>query len=205
MKEELSVIKQYPKPPQSTVQDHPGCKVYNVGGYGYVEEEKTQRFGNKYANVIWAAQITAAVRIALHKAMLQQGNNMIYCDTDSVFSTQPIQGVGEGLGALRSPETITNLYMMMPKTYSYNDLKGKPTYKAKGVPKRKAKEFIENDVVVFDAPIRPLEQRTRKRLAGTWVETRRTNHHMPHRRSPTVPVSTLKDTDWTDTLPPIVE
>lgn len=205
MRDDLDVIKQYPKPPQTTIEDHPGAKLYTIEGYDYVEEQKTQRFGNKYANVVWAAQITGAVRIALHKQIMLQGSNIIYCDTDSVFSIQPIQGLGDGLGALRSPETLTNYYLMMPKTYSYIDLDGKAHYKAKGVPRKQAKEFIERGIVHFDAPIKPLEQSRRKRLAGHWVETKRTNHHLPHRRQPTKPISTLLDTEWVDTTPPIIE
>ena len=87
-----------------------------------------------------AAYITARGRIQLHRMLVAKGgDDAIYCDTDSVFSTQPRSakdGLGKGLGSWSDEGPFRNFEAIAPKLYRYDEEKGgkwRPNLKAKGI------------------------------------------------------------------------
>lgn len=87
-----------------------------------------------------AAYITARGRIQLHRMLVARGgDDAIYCDTDSVFSTRergPKDGIGKGLGTWADEGPFRNFDAIAPKLYRYDEDRGgkwKPSLKAKGI------------------------------------------------------------------------
>lgn len=99
-----------------------------------------------------AAYVTAYGRLELLKYMETIGaDKMIYCDTDSCIFDCPGKvipfEVSKELGKMKLESWETDCETVAPKVYHA----GK-TFKAKGVPQRLAKQFIEQGHVEFDLP-----------------------------------------------------
>jgi hypothetical protein len=152
-------------------------------------------------NVLWASSITAAARVKLHRHLLAQGGNLAYCDTDSVFSVAPIEGLGDGLGALTDHTVYTKAWLCGPKLYSLELPTGDSVTKAKGIPRALAMQFLRGEQVVFDSPISPRAQGQTGQRAGTWVPIHRERQLVPSRRHILNPQMVETDHGWSDTAP----
>lgn len=130
-----------------------------------------------------AAYVTAYGRIALHGYMEKIGaSNMIYCDTDStIFDCQSRKipfATGSQLGEMKIEKACSKCgkgwkqgkqpccemdgrkpddFWQACQTYAPKMYKLGSDYKAKGVPKRLAQEFIEQGNVSFDLPFKMRE------------------------------------------------
>ena len=101
-----------------------------------------------------AAHVTSYGRLALLSYIEKIGaSNMIYCDTDSsIFDCSVKQipfSVGPELGQMKLEAWETLCEAHAPKTYQFGD-----QYKAKGVPRRLAKDFIQQGRVEFALPFK---------------------------------------------------
>lgn len=104
-----------------------------------------------------AAYITAYGRLELLKYMRLIGaKRMIYCDTDSCIFDCPQRRIpfpiGSELGMMKLEGWSTLALPYAPKLYRVGD-----HYKAKGVPKALAREFIETGRAEFDMPFKMRE------------------------------------------------
>jgi hypothetical protein len=165
-------------------------------------KEKERWYDREWQNELWAAQITAAARVKLHKLLLMQGSAAVYCDTDSVFSTQPIVGLGEGLGALTMECVYETSWIVGPKMYRLEPWNGTTIAKAKGIPRDLAEAFLKGDQVYFDRPITPHEMVRGKGNASAWYTLSRERRLVPYRRQPVSPE--LLEQEWgaSETRPP---
>lgn len=113
------------------------------------------------ANYMHGAYVTSYGRILLYRFMQQVGSeNLIYCDTDSIFfywnKDRPLPfTVGENLGEMKIEAHAAECYTYAPKMYQIDT-----EYKAKGIPKAKAKTFIESGEVAFEQPFKLRESIT---------------------------------------------
>lgn len=104
-----------------------------------------------------AAYITAYGRLELHKYLTIVGaDRLIYCDTDSVVFNR-LDGVipfeiSKDLGKMKLEGFEDVAFCFAPKMYKIGN-----TYKAKGVPAVKAKNFIETGNASFDLPFKMRE------------------------------------------------
>lgn len=100
-----------------------------------------------------AAYVTAYGRIELLRHMRSIGaDRMIYCDTDStIFDCKSKRDVpfkvGSDLGQMKLVSWETDCETYAPKMYHIGE-----TWKAKGVPVRLAREFIQQGHVEYDMP-----------------------------------------------------
>ena len=86
------------------------------------------------AHVEWAAHLTAACRVELHRQLEHAGSSAVYCDTDSVFATAVItRRIGHDLGEWSDDGERYEWSCEGPKGYCYRTDAGKWTYKAKGI------------------------------------------------------------------------
>jgi hypothetical protein len=175
-----------------------------IGGQPFWSKTRSDNFHNRWANVLWAAQTTAAARVRLHSYLLQQGSALVYCDTDSVFSSQPIRGIGEGLGTLSDEQAYQAAIIAAPKLYALQEQTGEWHAKAKGVSKSFALEYLRTGSVTYKQPIKPRGQMQRGIAAGTWVEVTREHSLRPHRRHPVNPSYWESEYGWSDTSPPVI-
>ncbi len=123
-------------------------------------------------NYYHVAHVTAFARIHLANFVRQIGEeNMIYCDTDSTifFCKDQIPfPIGRGLGQMKLEGEADSCEVWLPKTYRFAD-----EYKAKGVPKSLAKEFICHGEAEFDLPFKIREaitfyDRGNRRKLSVW-------------------------------------
>ena len=108
-------------------------------------------------NWIHAAYVTAYGRLELLKYLETIGaDNLIYCDTDScIFDCQEKKipfPIGSDIGQMKLESWETNCQVWLPKMYRI----GK-SFKAKGVPQRLAKTFIETGKAEFALPFKMRE------------------------------------------------
>ncbi|HEY4799663.1 MAG TPA: DNA polymerase [Bacteroidia bacterium] len=115
----------------------------------------------EFTNYLHAAHVLAYARITLLDYMARiPAENLIYCDTDSIiFFWKPDKPlpfpITNDLGALKLESVGSRCDVYLPKTYHF---KGeKEEWKAKGVPRRHAREFIINGEAEFDLPFKMRE------------------------------------------------
>lgn len=123
-------------------------------------------------NVIWGAYITAITRDLLYSHIIEamiNGNEILYCDTDSIFITGgkwPKSHPTE-LGALKHEDNLSYFKALLPKCYMYKGLNDtKIVYKVKGVPdganKDQKEKFFTSGRVEYRKPIKIRENQRRK-------------------------------------------
>lgn len=136
----------------------------------------------KDANVLWAANITGYARVRLLEYMELQGNALVYCDTDSVFSRQPINGLGEGLGKLTDEGIWDESLFIAPKLYRMMSVKRGEKVRAKGIPKEVAKQYLEHGEATFSRPWRIGESLLSGDAVGSWHEVTKRSQLQPGKR-----------------------
>lgn len=124
-----------------------------------------------HSNGIWSAYITAICRDLLYGHMLNAwiaGNEVIYCDTDSIFihGGKPPESHQTKLGALKHEMDLSLFKAMLPKTYIYQPMGGSICYKAKGVPYLQQETFLTTGEVEYKKPLKIREALRRKNLPG---------------------------------------
>lgn len=113
----------------------------------------------EFTNYLHAAHVLSYARIHLLKFMRRIApENLIYCDTDSIiFFHQPADPLpfplSDQLGEMKLEGIGDRCEVLLPKTYHFAG-KGFDKWKAKGVPRRLAKEFIRHGSVEFDQPFK---------------------------------------------------
>lgn len=113
----------------------------------YRDFERIQKCGH----VEWAAYLTAAARVTLHKGLTAGNDDAVYCDTDSIFSeNERTENIGNSLGQWKEEGAFENFRALAPKVYCYHRVSdGVKIVKAKGIPnpnigdKRATKKFWE--------------------------------------------------------------
>jgi hypothetical protein len=106
-----------------------------------------------FTNYLHAAYVLSYARITLQNYLRSiPAKDLIYCDTDSVIffckNKLPFP-VGKNLGAMKLEKWGSRCLPYLPKTYIFDD-----DYKAKGVPKRVARDFIEHGSAEYDLPFK---------------------------------------------------
>lgn len=143
-----------------------------------------------HTNMIWGAYITAITRDLLYCHMMrawEQGNVILYCDTDSIFISggEPPESDQTKLGALKHEGDLYMFRAYLPKQYEYimySEKKQKMVheYKAKGIPAKTTIEdengvktevrlhekFFTTGKVEFRKPLKLREALRRKNIKG---------------------------------------
>jgi len=85
---------------------------------------QNEKFKNSFFSIpAWSSYITSEARIKLLKALIQNKDSVLYCDTDSLFCSSGFVGdVGKGLGQFKKEDKKV-LEICGLKNYVYKDLK----------------------------------------------------------------------------------
>lgn len=145
------------------------------------------------ANVIWSAYVTALARVRL-LGFLRSTGVCYYTDTDSLF-TPAMLPVTKDLGGLKLEGEYDSMQAVGNKMYAWfreehGPLSPKGTcvlcgrlphlaceqYKAKGVPKKAAEDFIRHGRAVFRKPARFRESRRTGATMNRWYEVPKERH-----------------------------
>lgn len=135
--------------------------------------EKDEGFA-PHSNIIWSIYITAICRDLLYGHMLKAwacGNEVLYCDTDSIFITggKAPDSHQTRLGALKHEGDLSYFKAILPKTYVY-EIGEKTCYKAKGVPEKEQKRFLTHGQVEYKKPMKIREAMRRKKFGAKDVD-----------------------------------
>jgi len=135
--------------------------------------EKDEGFA-PHSNCIWSIYITAICRDLLYGHMLEaasKGNEILYCDTDSIFITggKRPKSHQTKLGALKLENDFSYFRAFLPKTYMY-EIEDKETgtiskgIKAKGVPEDQKEKFLVHGIAEYRKPLKIRESMRRKQF-----------------------------------------
>lgn len=113
----------------------------------------------EFTNYLHAAYVLSYARLRLFSFLkLIPPDDLIYCDTDSVFffcKNQPPFPISADLGQMKLEKELDWCKPWLPKTYASREAgKNDFIYKAKGVPKSQAQAFIEQGKAVYDLPFK---------------------------------------------------
>lgn len=131
----------------------------------------------EFSNYLHAAHVLSYARVRLFEFLKKvPPKDLIYCDTDSMMffceGELPIE-TGKDLGMMKLEKMGSRCEPILPKTYIFDD-----EYKAKGVPKRKAKKFITDKTVTYESPYKMREsivfyEENNKRKLSVWREVQK--------------------------------
>lgn len=153
------------------------------------------------ANILWATYTTACARLRLLEFMELQGENLVYCDTDSIYSLSPILGSSEGFGNLNPEETFDRGYFKGPKLYRLERSDGDNKTRARGVPKQYADIFLDYGYAEFSSPLTVKEALRQRKNAGEWVMMHRTQKFTYSKRQILNPSILFEGKGYSDTIP----
>jgi hypothetical protein len=137
-----------------------------------------------HVNYMHAAYVTSYGRLTLMEYMDKVGaENLIYCDTDSLFFTWDKRDLPfpltTNLGEMKLEDRPSWVQCRSPKMYRYETVKKGRTTKAKGVPKKMQDVFYDEGVASFWQPWRlkesiacadriPNEDDEEVKILGVW-------------------------------------
>jgi hypothetical protein len=103
----------------------------------------------EHVNYLHAAYVTSYARTRLLDALTATPwDKLVYCDTDSIIAEgKPSFPISADLGQFKLEKTWTYCKTYAPKIYEGDD-----TVKAKGVPSRLARQFIDTGHVEYEQP-----------------------------------------------------
>lgn len=153
------------------------------------------------ANVLWAAHVTGYGRLQLQEHLEAAGDELLYCDTDSVFATRPLVTVEDEPGRLRDTGVYQEGVFLGPKLYRLTTREGVTVVRAKGVPQRVAEEYFAAGKVVYETATGVIEAIARGIEPGRWEPVERTRRSAPARRQPTNPAALLDRDQTSETVP----
>lgn len=154
-----------------------GADLSSLQGYQtYAYGEHLVAFGTlpvqrypDYVNVLFAAQITAAGRIRLFDELERQGEDLVYCDTDSIITRGTI-GTSEGLGSWRETMHDGSADMVGLKEYALRNAVMGNKYVAKGVPGDLQEEYLRTGAARFYRALGVREALRSGQRPAVWVE-----------------------------------
>jgi hypothetical protein len=163
-------------------QDTTGWDFTVIGGVPYALKPVPFMKQPPYVNVLWAAYVTSYGRIRLYEYMESADFHLVYCDTDSLFTPLQLQTSPE-LGKLGLDAPHGECVIIGPKLYVHSSIKGERV-KAKGVPRRYGRAFLDDGKVTFIKPMGILEGIRRGISPSTWVEMTKVMHENVPKREP---------------------
>lgn len=131
-------------------------------------------------NFVWSGIITARARVYLHTLMKQikdMGNELLYCDTDSVIFKGSLKGleISDNLGGFKLEGTFNNYECRTAKQYKYDKLNGEELIRCKGVPSKSQADFFKNGEATYKKPLRIKEALRRDMRPNLWIEHKKVN------------------------------
>src|SRR5215471_16700328 len=163
--------------PGMTSQDLRGTDLESAGGALFIAKEINYMKPSRLSNPVWAAEILGMGRVRLYHHLLQAGQSLTYCDTDSVHSTTAIP-TGENMpGNLVSTGYWDTADYFGAKLYRLERFDGASEAKARGIPRNSAEKYLRDGRVRFQTTLSVREAVAAGLPAGSWIDVDRTMHY----------------------------
>lgn len=153
------------------------------------------------ANMLWAAHVTSLGRLRLLDELERAGDDLLYCDTDSVFTSRPMEVGPELPGALRDTGVYAEGVFLAPKVYRLTTWEGQIVVRVKGVPQRVAEDYFIEGKAIYETSAGVVEAISRGIEPGRWYPVDVTRRLNPARRQPLNPSALLDRDQTSDTVP----
>lgn len=168
-------------------EDINGKDVIWIGDMRFLIADYNVRMQSKIQNVLWAATITAYGRLRLLRHLEAAGPSLVYCDTDSIFSTEPLR-VGSGHpGEIRDTGHFRRGTILGPKLYRLESGDTPDMVAARGIPKQLALEFLTQGKVSLPAPYTLKVAIDQMRKPGQWSVAIKNHRNVILKRQPINP------------------
>lgn len=175
-----------PIPPDADWSDYEGWSTEEINGRVIGLGPFDFNSYPAYANVMFAAQVSACARIKLHNSLVHSGKDILYCDTDSILVLGNME-TGEDLGQWKCQMEQGKADLLGPKEYILYYSSEHPKYKAKGVPHRFQPEYITTGVTRFKRAVKVRESIRRGLNPSEWVQIIKQHHPTLPKRRPLRP------------------
>lgn len=162
-----------------------GYKTYDWRGQELAYGPVASRGAPAYVNVLLAAQTAALARLHLLLGLESQAEALVYCDTDSILTTDGLK-TGEDLGDWRLQAKGVTADLLGPKEYALHNKVMGEEYVAKGVPARLAQEYLETGAARFRRALGVREALKEHRNPSEWVEVLREARPTLPKRQPSL-------------------
>jgi hypothetical protein len=136
-----------------------------VVAYGPVPQTRQP----SYVNTLFAGQVSSQARLCLLSALEGQGEDLIYCDTDSVM-TRGALPVSDELGGWKQQMADGSADLLGPKEYVLHNHAFDARYVVKGVPSEQAQQYITQGIARFHRAVQIREALARGLQPSEWVE-----------------------------------
>lgn len=163
--------------------DMNGADIESEGNTLYLVTKNTLTRASKSSNVLWAAIILGEARARLNRYLRAAGTALLYCDTDSVHSLDPLPIEGDSPGLLRDTGVYDTGVYLGAKFYSLETFEGKHDARAKGIPRAKAAEFVANRHVAYQTALGVADGILRGIKPCVWVDVDRVARYAPGTRT----------------------
>lgn len=140
-----------------------------------------------YVNVMFSSQIASVARSHLNNELLRQGENSIYCDTDSIITRGEVP-TGDGLGKWRLEMAGGKADLLGPKEYALHNLSLGSRYIVKGLPENVSQAYFEEGTARFYRALSIREALNRKQEPTEWIETYKNHGAIFPKRFPVEPL-----------------
>lgn len=154
--------------PDVPEDEYAGGEIKDYGGRLYVLHPVGWGHTPGYANVFFAANISAGARIRLHRDLLLSGEMTCYCDTDSVMTYGHLP-TGSGLGEMRCEHEGIDALIAAPKEYQLTLHGREVVTHVKGVPLGLREAYMATGQVRFRSPVGIKEAMQSHHTAGEWL------------------------------------
>lgn len=166
-----------------TREDANGCELESQSDALYLAKRTTLRRPSRYANVLWAAIILGAARTRLNQYLRMAGQDLLYCDTDSVHSLSPLPIEGDMPGMLRDTGVYDTGLYLGSKFYSLETYDGQHEARAKGIPRQYAQEFVRDRHTAYQTVLGVVDGILRGIKPCVWVDVDRAARYAPGTRT----------------------
>ena len=168
---------------RTTQEDANGCELESQNGSLYLAKRSTLRRPSRYTNIVWAAILLGRARALLNQYLQVAGEDVLYCDTDSVHSLSPLPITGDMPGMLRDTGVFDTGVYLGSKFYSLETDHGQHEARAKGIPRKHAREFIKSGHVAYQTALGVVDGILRGVKPCVWVDVDRAARFAPGTRT----------------------
>lgn len=178
-----------------------GAELERVGRDLFLAHRSTLHRPASTSNVVWAACITGEGRSRLNSVLASSPQSVLYCDTDSIHSREPIVCGSDLPGMLRDTGVFDTGIYLGAKFYSLETFDGLYDVRAKGIPRSYAVEFIKNRHVAYQTSMGVANGILRGVAPAVWVDVERVARAAPGTRTILNPAVISGEAQWSPTAP----
>ena len=186
-----------------TQEDMDGSDIESAEGMVYLARRFSLDKPAPYTNALWAGCITGLGRTRLYDYIMAAGDTMLYCDTDSVHCTRTLATGNDVPGQLVSTGTYDKGLYLGPKMYRLEAYDGTTEVRAKGIPRNRAAEFLNNGTTSYQTTFGVIESISKGMAPNVWVDVTRSSHYAPGTRTILDPTAVGQPDRSSKTAPPV--